>query len=155
MKKRNWFIVLPLTLVVLLCSCGAFGDKTVSVGEEFEAEGLKGRAVSVDEDYTVPNDDYDLFKPESGYKFIMVDFSFENTGKSDEYVDVYDFKCYADDDTCEQHYYNDDWAKESQLSPGRSISFSTIFEVPEDASSIELEYEPNWLSDQKIIIKIK
>lgn len=142
-------------LVLSLCSCGAFGDKTVGVGEEFEAEGLKGKAVSVDENYTVPDDDYGLFKPESGNKFILVEFSFENTGKSDEYVDVYDFSCYADDESCEQHYYNGDWTKESQLSPGRSTSFSTIFEVQEDASSIELEYEPNWLTDQKIIIKIK
>ena len=41
------------------------------------------------------------------------------------------------------------------LSTGRKVSFSVLFEVPENAESIELEYTTNIWTSEKIIIKLQ
>ena len=87
----------------------------------------------------------------------MVSFTFENIGESgDKYVSIYDFDCYADDASCEQEYSLDDSSFiNTNLSPGRNVSFKTYYAVPVNANSIELEYETNAWTSEKVIIKLK
>lgn len=154
--------VLALMMLTIMSGCGIDSilggdkEKTVKIGESFTAGDLEGKATSVNDNYSI-GEDYGIqsLKPKEGNKFILVNFSFKNTGDSDEYVDVYDFSCYADDASCEQHYYNGDYAKDSKLSPGKTVSFGVIFEVPKNSKKIELEFEPDTITENKVIIKIK
>ena len=76
-------------------------------------------------------------------------------GDKDEYVDIYSFDCYADNKACEQTYITkaDDFIN-TNLSSGRSISFTVFFEVPKDAKSVELEYS-GMLSSEKVVIEVQ
>lgn len=43
----------------------------------------------------------------------------------------------------------------TNLSPGRNISFKTYYTVPVNAQSIELEYETNMWTEEKVVIKVQ
>ena len=67
---------------------------------------------------------------------------------------------HADNESCEQSYISTEDFKNGDfmaddLSAGRTVTFTSFYEVPKDAKSIELEYEPSFWSDEKIIIKVK
>lgn len=135
-------------------------DDVVKVGGSYESGGIKFTFKDVDKNYTPSDDEYHFYKPEKGKKFIACTFKFENTGDSDQYVSIYDFNCYADNESCEQSYISTEDFKNGDfmaddLSAGRTVTFTSFYEVPKDAKSIELEYEPSFWSDEKIIIKVK
>jgi len=131
-------------------------DGVVQVGGSFEDNGLKFTVTSAEVDYKV-NDEYGLYKLGDGLVYLAVDFEFENTGDSDKYVSIYDFKCYADNTACEQQYVTSETGDfiNTNLSAGRNVSFKTLYAVPADATSIELEYEANVWTDEKVVVKIK
>ena len=114
---------------------------------------LKITINSKDLNYDTYDDPYNWYLPNDGMKYIMVSFTFENTGKYDEYVSIYDFDCYADNVLCEQAFLPDDSDFiNTNLSSGRMISFQTYYQVPVDSVSIELEYGTNsWLNDKEVI----
>ncbi len=114
---------------------------------------LKITINSKDLNYDSYDDPYNWYLPNDGMKYIMVSFTFENTGKYDEYVSIYDFDCYADNVLCEQAFLPDDSDFiNTNLSSGRMISFQTYYQVPVDSVSIELEYGTNsWLNDKEVI----
>lgn len=129
----------------------------VKVGESFETDGLKVTIDSANLDFQDYDNEYGWNTPEDGMKYIQVSFTFENIGTDDEYVSIYDFDCYADDATCEQVYSLDDSSfMNTNLSPGRNVSFSTYYTVPIDSKSIELEYDSMSLfGTSKEIIKLQ
>lgn len=131
-------------------------ENVVKVGGSFEKKGLKCTVTDGDVDYTDYDNPYGLYTPSDGMKYIKAAFTFENTGDKDIYVSPYDFDCYADDANCEQKFISseNDFLGGS-ISSGRQVSFSVIFEVPEGAESIELEYTANIWSSEKVIIKLK
>ena len=43
----------------------------------------------------------------------------------------------------------------TNLSSGRNVSFKTYYAVPVNANSIELEYETNAWTSEKVIIKLQ
>ena len=130
-------------------------NNVVELNDTFETKGLKVSFTDLNLDYSVKDDKYDLYKPADGKKYIAVSFTFENTGDKEKYVSIYDFDCYADNTNCEQKYLPDDNDFiNTNLSSGRNVSFTAYFEVPKDAKTIELEYEPDFLSDDKVIIKV-
>ncbi len=131
-------------------------EEVVKVGGNFESDGLKITVLSADTDYQVPNDEYGFWTPGEGKKYIMVDFTAENIGSSDKYVGMTDFKCYADNSACDEKYLTGDAEFiGTTLSAGRNVSFSLSYEVPKDAKIIELEYEANMFTDEKIKIEIQ
>ena len=131
-------------------------DDAVLVGGSFEDKGLKFTVNDATIDYQF-EDKYDMYKLEDGFVYLLVDFTFENTGDGDKYVSIYDFKCYADNSACEQEYVTSETGDfiNTNLSSGRNISFKTLYAVPADAESIELEYEADVWSDEKVLVKIK
>lgn len=132
-------------------------DNVVTVGSSFTVGDLNITINDADTNFTDYENDYGINTPDDGMKYIMVSFTFENIGKSgDEYVSIYDFDCYADNASCEQVYTLDDNDFiNTNLSAGRNVSFKTYYAVPSDSESIELEYDENvWTSD-KILIKIQ
>lgn len=96
----------------------------------------------------------EFIKPKSGYKYVKFKFLFKNTGDTDNYPGS--FGCYVNNKKYDQEYL--DGSDESfllqEVSGGREISGSIIYEVPKEAKmkDIELEYENNSIwSDKKII----
>ena len=96
------------------------------------------------------NEDNEYMQPQAGNKFVFLKFAFENISESDDvYVSIYDFTAYADGYQAEMHY-TDDNDLSATLSPGRGAEGSVIFEVPENATDIEVEYETNFITEEKI-----
>ena len=94
--------------------------------------------------------DNEFIQPADGNKFIFLQFAVINTSnKSDSGISFYDFNCYADGYEAEMHYDNDDDLS-ATLSAGRATSGYVYFEVPENAENIEVEYEVNIWTDEKI-----
>lgn len=95
--------------------------------------------------------DNQFIQPSSGNKYIYATFTFENVGSSDTTVAYWDFDCYADGYACDGIYEADDSAFSQTLSSGRKITGSVYFEVPENASEIELEFSPSFWTSEKIV----
>lgn len=121
-----------------------------NVGEIAETENLRISYLDAD-DYVSDNE---FLQPKDGNKYIKCDFEFENIGTTDQYVTIWDSKCYADEYACEQTYLEDDTLS-ATLSSGKKSKGSVFFEVPENAESIVLEYSTNFWSQNKIIFIVK
>ena len=98
-------------------------------------------------DYTEENE---FMQPADGKKYIYLQFAFENTSNNtDTSISFYSFECYADGYATEMHYGgNDDLS--ATLSAGRATTGYIYFEVPVDAEVIEIEYETNLFTEEKI-----
>ena len=128
----------------------------VTSGQSFEENGFKITVNETDNDFKEYDNEYGWNTPQDGMKYVMVSFTFKNTGNKDSYVSIYDFDCYADNELCEQVYTLDDNDFiNANLSSGRKVSFNVYYSVPISADSIELEYETNYWNDKKEIIKIQ
>ncbi len=128
----------------------AKGDVTLKVGEYFENDGLKIEVLDYNSDFT----EYDEWsKPSDGMKYIAVSFNYtNNAAEGTKYVSIYDYNCYADDVSVNQAYLGSDNFTNDNIAPGRSRSFTTYYEVPTDAKSIELEYTETFSFDNTRIV---
>lgn len=95
------------------------------------------------------------FPAASGNKIIKLTFEIENISSTDQIVSVYDFKCYSDDVASSAYYYGDDGLSTTTLSSGRKATGNVYFEVPQNANSIDVEYETNYWSGNKAIFVVK
>lgn len=131
-------------------------NNIVMIGDCFQTDDLKFTVTDISLNYTDYEDEYGWYKPEEGIKYIMVSFKFENISDEDKYVSIYDFDCYADGSLCEQNFFVDsgDFIN-TNLSPNRNVSFMICFDVPTECSEIELEYEVNMWTDERIILKLQ
>lgn len=128
----------------------------VTVGSTFEVNGLQITVDDADTDFQDYEDEYGLYTPADGMKYAKVSFTYNNVGNTDKYASIYDFKCYADNQTCEQTYGLDNRGFiNTNLSSGRSVSFSTYYSIPIDSQSVELEYTANVWTDEKVLIKLQ
>ena len=82
------------------------------------------------------------------------EFEFENIGSSDEVVSSFDFDCYADGLNCKGVYIRDDDLS-ATLSAGRKTKGTVTFEVPLDATVIEVEYLSNYWSSNRVVFTAK
>lgn len=127
----------------------------ISVGESFEAKGLKITINDSDLDFTDYEDEYGWHAPDEGKKYVKASFTFENVGKSDSYVSIYDFDCYADGTLCDQTYnFGGDFIN-ANISSGRNVSFEVYFVVPTNSKEVELEYSASFWTSEKVIIKLQ
>ena len=125
----------------------------ITVGSTFDCDGLQITVNNADTNFQDYEDEYGYYAPSSGMKYVMASFTFTNTSKTDKYVSIYDFDCYADNQACDQNYALDNSNfMSTNLSAGRTVSFTTYYEVPINASSIELEYTLNLWTDKKMKI---
>lgn len=89
-------------------------------------------------------------QPKDGYKYIYLQFAFINTSdKSDASISFFNFSAYADGYAADM-YFGGGEGLSATLSAGRSTSGYIYFEVPVDASEIDVEYEANVFTEQKI-----
>ena len=125
-------------------------ENACAVGGTAEEGGIKFTYLSC-ENYESDNQ---FMMPREGYHFVSCEFEVENTGSSDESVTMYSFDCYADGVTCEQFFGRDD-ALNASLSAGRKAKGTVTFEIPDDASCVELEYLTNVWTSKRLIFTIK
>lgn len=128
------------------------GNIQYSKGVSFDTDQCKITIDSANMNYTNYEDEYSLYKPENGMKYVYVTFTYENTSNSDAYVSIYDYDCYADRELMQQCFYFGGDFINANISPGRKVSFSTTYIVPKDSESIELEYKGNNLFDDNTIV---
>lgn len=94
--------------------------------------------------------DNEFLQPAEGNKYIYIQLAFENTSDSNDVsVSMYSFECYADGYNVEMYYGGEDTLS-ATLSAGRSTSGYLYFEIPESATDIEVEYETNFFTEDKI-----
>ncbi|MFR5876801.1 MAG: DUF4352 domain-containing protein [Eubacterium sp.] len=93
--------------------------------------------------------------PDSGNKIIRAEFTFENISSSDQSLSG--VTCYADNKKCESYYMADDYVSPvlETISAGRSITGIVYFEVPENSKDIELEFESDFWSSEKLIFAVE
>lgn len=98
-------------------------------------------------EYTEQNE---FLQPAEGYKYIYLQFSFENTSsKNDASVSAFSFEGYADGYSVEM-YYGGEEALSATLSAGRTTTGFIYFTVPVKAEKVEIEYTPNMFLNRKI-----
>lgn len=131
------------------------GDEGTSnifyVGDILETKRVKLSYLSCGE-YT---DDNMFVEAGAGNKFVYFEFEFENIGDVDVSVGSFDFDCYADGYDAKSTMSTADNAMISitTLSPGRKTNGIVVFEVPQSAGTIEVEYETSyWTQDKAIFI---
>ncbi len=173
--KKWWFwVLMALATIVTISVISGGGDEsgsegtgtiptssTVSTasinstniyneGDVINANGLKITYISADE-YT---EDNRFMQPDDGYKYIRLNLSAENTSDSDQYISFAEFNCYCDGAKAEDYYGGDERLDGGTLSKGRKTSGYIYFTIPENAKEIEVEYETNFWSDKKAILKV-
>lgn len=122
----------------------------VKVGETLTTNTLKITYKSSADDMGA-----EYFPAASGNKIIKLTFEIENISSTDQIVSVYDFKCYSDDVASSAYYYGDNGLSTTTLSSGRKATGNVYFEVPQNANSIDVEYETNYWSGNKAIFVVK
>lgn len=127
-------------------------ESVINVGGTLQANDVKIEFLKV-EDWTSHNM---FIEPKEGNKFIRAYFSFTNTGKADRMVGSWDFECYVDNAQIDSMLVaGDDALSTRTISAGRNLKGYLYYEVPKNASSIELEYETSWWTEKKAVFKIK
>lgn len=177
-KKKRLIILLVIVIfliVVIAVSSSGTGDNKVesidetavsqSVGETTTQGTQKikaGNAVTTDTlkiSYLSCNSnwkEYDSYSaPESGNKIIRAEFTFENISSTDQSLSG--ITCYADNKKCEEYYFADDYSSPvlETISAGRTLNGILYYEVPKDAEEIELEFESDYWSSEKIIFVVE
>ena len=129
--------------------------KTVGVNEEFGNDTITGKVIDYDLNYKDYNDVWTTV-PE-GKKCIYIKIKVTNISSESNYVSVGDFDCYIDDVKVMPEWVNgsDDDDYNNNIEPGRSAILGALYVVPENCSSIELEYNPWGEYAERVIIKIK
>lgn len=84
--------------------------------------------------------DYDEWSaPKAGYKVVVFEFEVENGNSSNFDFASYGFEGYADNVKVDPYYMDSDIALD--LASGRTGTGTVAFEVPEDAQSIQADYD--------------
>lgn len=173
MKKfSSVFGIIAVILIFSLFAIGSGSDKA-SVSADSASDNSKTTTQKADEPvkvkvgetlttntlkitYKSSADDKgaEYFPAASGNKIIKLTFEIENISSTDQIVSVYDFKCYSDDVASSAYYYGDNGLSTTTLSSGRKATGNVYFEVPQNANSIDVEYETNYWSGNKAIFVV-
>ena len=92
--------------------------------------------------------DNEFIQPDEGNYYMRFDFEIENISDSDIFVSASDFECYADGYETDQSFALD-WTS-SSLATGKKAKASVLFQIPVNAKEIELQYEVNTWTSEKI-----
>ena len=127
-------------------------DNSFSVGEVVETSDFRISFLSAEE-YVSDNQ---FIQPKEGYAYYKMEFEFENISDSDKSVSsMIGWNCYADSYKADQTWIGDDNGLDASLSAGKKTKGAVFFEIPKDAQSIELEYETNFWTEDKLIFVVK
>lgn len=92
----------------------------------------------------------EFMQPREGYHYVFLQLAFENISeKNDVTVTTFNFEGYADGYSVDPYFGGEDDLS-GTLSPGRVTSGFIYYEVPDNAQSFEVEYETNFLTQDKL-----
>ncbi len=98
----------------------------------------------------VYQEDNEYMQPEEGQRYIFLKLALINHSETESSsISNFSFECYADGYACEQ-YFGGEEDLSATLSPGRSTVGYVYFTVPADAQDIQIEYETNVWTEEKI-----
>lgn len=121
------------------------------VGDVVETSDLKITYLSAEE----CSFDNQFITPNEGNVFYRMEFEFENIGDTDQAISsMLDWNCYADGYAADQSWYGDDQL-DATIAPGKKAKGAVYFEVPADAQEIELNYEVNLWTEDKVVFVVK
>ncbi len=122
-----------------------------------------GQAITIDNElkisYLECNTNFKKYNeylaPSKGKKVISATFKIENVSDTDQYIDT--INCYADDKKCDEFYGVDDYDNPffDSISAGRNIEGTVYFEVPSNAKEVELEFESDFWTSEKVAFVVK
>ena len=180
-KKKPWKIILIaaaviIVLIIIVSSVGGDDsskkENTSGANKQNTASTTVAESTTLKAEYNVGDtlkdgslsmtyvtaetwDGYDSYcAPAEGNKVVRLKFDLANTGTGDCYVSSLDFSCYADNTPASAYYYGDDELSSVTLSAGRTASGHVYFEIPENAQTIEVEYEVDYWSSEKVVFKV-
>lgn len=177
LKRSLYFICLLIsfTCVLMFSGCANNGtaqqeDESKKVGEEQQTKQSKDKVYKIgdiiqvkDSKLTVnevtksSGSEYD--KPKSGYEFVIVKITLENIGNSPISYNPYDFKMQNSQGQITEQAFttvDQDTALQSgELAPGGKITGTIPFEQPVNDPSLQLQYSPDYFSDELIKIDLQ
>lgn len=121
-------------------------EGALQVGETIESKSLNITYLDCYEDKS----DNMFITAKENYRFITCEFEFENKSSSDEFVSSFSFDCFADGVSCEGSYFRDDTLS-ATISSGRKAKGTVTFEVPVNATIIEIEYLTNYWTSNRVV----
>ncbi len=124
-------------------------EGALKIGESSESSQLKVTYLSCYRD----NSDNMFITPKDGYHYVTCEFEFENLSSSDQNVSFYDFDCFADGVSCDAAYFRDDNLS-ATMSAGRKASSTVTFEVPDNATTVEVEYLSNYWTSKRVVFTV-
>lgn len=182
-KKSKWWIIIVVFIIIGIAGSSEDSEnlnenpkKVSSAGEEDaenvedaeveETEPIQTEFVSGDvletEDLRISYlncgvyTNYDVYSaPESGNKVVFMELECENISDSDKGITTWDFNCYADGYECEEYIFHDLDTLSATLSPGKKAKGVILYEVPQDATEIIVEYEADFWTQDKIVFVIQ
>lgn len=92
--------------------------------------------------------------PAEGCTYWTLTFEFENLEKEDRQISVHDFSCYADGKSCGRTLFRDDYLS-ADVPGGRKAKGTVTFEVPDDAQTVEVEYDTGRRSDTPVVFTVR
>lgn len=92
--------------------------------------------------------------PAEGCTYWTLTFEFENLQKDDRQISVHDFSCYADGRSCARTLFRDDYLS-ADVPGGRKAKGTVTFEVPDDAQTVEVEYDTGRRSDAHVVFTVR
>jgi hypothetical protein len=163
-KQKSKFGLIVIILIVLAIIIGISAGSSdnsnnnqetnvkssYEIGDTYSSKYISIKYLSC-EDY---NSDNQFIQPKDNYKFIRLEFEFENISDSDQSVFSSLFNCYADGYDMDSKYL-DDYLSSTSLSSGKKTKGYIYFEVPTNAEEITVEYEDNVWTSNKVIFKVK
>lgn len=99
----------------------------------------------------------EFFSPEEDHIYYIIDVTVENTGDSSETVSsLLMFKLFDSDGYNYSVTFGPDTKGQvdGEISAGRKLRGELVFEIPEDASDLELEIDPTVFGAGKIIVEL-
>lgn len=139
-KKSDYKIEPNLT-----ATAGAY-----EVGSEVDVSDLKISYLSWEEFIS----DNMFVQPADGHWYISSEFLFENLGDSDVLISSFDFNCYADGIAMNSVHIRENDLN-ATISAGRKVQGTVTFEVPMDATVIEVEYITNYWTSDRVVFTIQ
>lgn len=176
-KKKRLIIfgvIAAVIVVIIIASSGGSSDNKVEDASSDAAQSQTttqpavtkieaGKAVTIDDELKITfsscNTNFtkysDYEAPAKGNKVVSADFKIENVSSTDQYIDS--IECYADDKKCDEFMGIENYTNPfiDVISSGRSISGTVYFEVPKNAKDIELEFENNAWTEDKVVFVVK
>lgn len=122
----------------------------LKAGAGMEADGLYLTYTSCRQD----DSDSEFIRPAEGSSFVTLTLRIENLLEEEIDTGIYDFQCFADGQLCRTVLFRDD-PLTGPVAPGQSTEGTVTFEIPDDAATVEAEYNCFERTSNPVILTVR